>query len=71
MLIESIKRRFLHNDKELTDPGSDLDPKGVRDFYAQGIPELTNASIDGPEIKEENGETVAVYTFNRKVGEKG
>lgn len=71
MLIENVERQFLHNGKKLTDPGSDLDEKGVRDFYAQAIPELTNAGIHGPDIKEEGGKTIAVYTFNNKVGEKG
>ena len=66
--IENVKRVFKHGKEELADPGTDLDPKGVRDWYANAYPELTTAGVDGPEMEERDGERVAVYTFQKSVG---
>lgn len=69
--IEGIQRVFMHGEQELTDPGSDLDPKGVRDFYASAYPEITNAGVQGPDIEEREGGRVAVYRFSENVGRHG
>jgi PRTRC genetic system protein C len=68
MLIETAKRIFKHGDDILTDPDAGMQPDEVREYYANARPELTNGSIEGPEIDDDGN---AVYTFKEHVGKKG
>jgi PRTRC genetic system protein C len=65
--VQKLLRSFTYNGIALPDPGSDLTPEQVRDVYSATYPEITTASIEGPEQKGER----LVYTFRRAVGTKG
>jgi len=65
--VQKLLRSFAYNGIALPDPGSDLTPEQVRDVYSATYPEITTASIEGPEQKGER----LVHTFRRAVGTKG
>ena len=65
--VQKLIRSFAYNGITLPDPGSELSPEQVRDVYSATYPEITTASIEGPEQKGER----LVYTFRRAVGTKG
>lgn len=67
--IKSAKRKFVFNNSELADPGNDLSPDEVMNFYADRYPDLTNGSVDAGELSDD-GETV-VYNMKVNVGSKG
>jgi PRTRC genetic system protein C len=62
-----LARSFLFNGVPLADPAPDASVADVQRMLSVGYPELTNATVDGPNM--ESG--VAVYTFTTKVGSKG
>lgn len=66
MKIEVAERSFQYNGVTLTDPGAAMSPEQVRDFYSAMYPEITTATIEGPE--ERSGKLL--YTFRRAVGTK-
>ena len=59
--IESAQRVFKYNNEVLEDPDEGITPEEVREVYAEQYPELTNGSVEGPEISEDG--TTATYTF--------
>lgn len=64
--VDGLKRIFMHDNKKLEDiPNMSLEQ--IKDFYSNQFPELNNANISGPEVKE----NVLVYTFSNKIGTKG
>lgn len=65
--VQKLLRSFAYNGITLPDPGSDLSPEQVRDVYSATYPEITTASIEGPEQKGDR----LIYTFRRAVGTKG
>lgn len=65
MTIENAKCIFMHNGKKLKDPDPSLHPDEVMDLYANEIPELTNATVEGPVLNDDNEQ---VYTFVRELG---
>jgi PRTRC genetic system protein C len=65
--VTTLERVFKHDKKQLDDPGAHMTPEDVLGFYGNQIPELTTATISGPEIKDGK----AVYTFKSTVGTKG
>ena len=65
MSIKTIKRVFKYNDLELEDVGGS--PENVLNHYSMTIPELINARVKSPEIKDDK----AVYEFETKVATKG
>ena len=65
--IEILPRRFKFEEQELPDPSPDMKVKQVIDFYSAQFPELNNASIVGPEIKDGKQE----FTFKTVLGDKG
>ena len=65
--VQKLLRSFAYNGIILPDPGSELSPEQVRDVYSATYPEITTASIEGPEQKGER----LIYTFRRAVGTKG
>ena len=67
MKIAQLIREFSYNGMTLLDPGLAFSPDDVKDVYSAQYPELTTATVDGPEI---TGET-ARYTFVRAAGAKG
>ena len=52
---------------ELADPDNSLSPNEVMDFYSMTYPELTTATLHGPELEEDR----AVYRFKTTIGTKG
>ena len=52
---------------ELADPSRDMKVNEVLDFYSGTYPELTTASVVGPEIKDDK----VIYKFQSNVGTKG
>ncbi|PSK90851.1 PRTRC system protein C [Taibaiella chishuiensis] len=68
MIIASEKKRvFIYKDTQLSDPSINLSKEAVLNFYANTYPELNNATIDGPEIKD----TELHYKFLSTLGTKG
>lgn len=57
----------MHKALTLPDPDPVMTPEKVLEYYANTYPELTVASVSGPEIKG----TEAIYTFKVHLGEKG
>ena len=67
MQTQTLKRVFLNNGAQLTDPDSSMSPAAVKDFFSTMYPELLNAEIQGPEVTA----TELVFTFQRTTGTKG
>jgi len=64
---KTLKRVFKYGKLTLSDPDPIMGPKDVMQFYSGQYPELTNASLEGPSI--ENDEIV--FEFGKTVGVKG
>lgn len=69
MAIEAapIVRKFVYNGTELPDPNPNLNADEVQNILAATHPELANAAIDGPVMKDGK----QTYTFIKSVGTKG
>lgn len=69
--IKGLERSFIfkkgNTDVKLADPDTSMSPDEVMSFYANTYPELTTATVHGPEIKEDK----AVYSFKTTIGTKG
>mgnify|MGYP000931687581 FL=1 len=64
---KTLKRVFKYGKLTLSDPDPIMEAKDVMQFYSGQYPELTNASLEGPSI--ENDEIV--FEFGKTVGVKG
>ena len=68
MLSETrMSRDFSYNGVKLPDPNPAMTPEEVRQFYATQYPDITTASITGPEAE---GDKLR-YSFARAIGAKG
>lgn len=71
--ISTYKRKFVYEkdgkDIVFPDPGTNIVPDKVADFYSAQYPELINARIEGPELDDKT-ETV-IYTISTKAGTNG
>ena len=69
--IKGIKRVFKlkkgNSTLVLEDPDSRMSLTEVTDFYSMNYPELTAATLHGPEFEEDR----AVYHFKTTIGTKG
>lgn len=69
--IKGIKRVFKlkknNSILELDDPNSNMPLTEVMDFYSITYPELTTATLNGPELEDGR----AVYQFVTTIGTKG
>lgn len=65
--VQGLMRVFNHNGKTLDDPNPDFSVDEVMGFYSVKHPELTTASVSGPEVVGDK----AVYEFKTVVGTKG
>lgn len=63
--IFKIKRNS--SELELPDPDSNMSVNEVMDFYSITYPELTTATVHGPEWEDDK----AVYRFKTTIGTKG
>lgn len=64
---EVLLREFYYNGVRIPDPGPDLTVEQVRDLLAPTYPEISTASVSGP---EDTGSALR-YTFSRAIGSKG
>lgn len=64
---EAAPRVFNFNGMELPDPDPEMSPEDVKAMYAPMYPEITNATISGPEIV--GGKRI--FKFTREIGTKG
>ena len=68
MITETrMSREFSYMGVKLPDPNSMMTPEEVRQFFATQFPDITTASITGPEA---DGEKLR-YSFVRAIGSKG
>lgn len=58
---------FFFKDIQLSDPSQSLSKESVLNFYANTYPELVNATIEGPYIKDNE----VHYKFVSTLGTKG
>ena len=65
--ITRLKRIFKYGALDLDDPGREMSPEEVKDFYADIYLELTQANIEGPEFVGDEER----YEFRKAVGTKG
>lgn len=69
--IKGLKRVFKmkKNNSILTlnDPDSGMSLNEVMDFYSMTYPELTTATVHGPDLDEDK----AIYEFKTTIGVKG
>lgn len=69
--IKGLKRVFIlkkgNDTLTLEDPDSRMSLSEVTDFYSMNYPELTTATLHGPEPEEDR----AVYRFKTTIGTKG
>lgn len=69
LLITTAKRAFQLNDLKLPDPDPSMPLDDVLELYSNQYPELTNATMEEPEI---NGEgTEAIYRIKVNTGKNG
>jgi PRTRC genetic system protein C len=64
---EVLLREFYYNGVRIPDPGPDLTVEQVRDLLTPTYPEISTASVSGP---EDTGSALR-YTFSRAIGSKG
>lgn len=69
MQLESLTRVFRFGETELVDLDPSLDVETIREYYAEQFPELTNGSVDGPEVSEDGKK--ALFTFLTVTGKNG
>ena len=71
LLITGIERSFIFknggSEITLNDPNQDLTPEEVMDYFSMTYPELTTATVFGPELESDK----AVYRFKTTLGTKG
>ena len=69
--IKGLKRVFIlkkgNGTLTLEDPDSRMSLSEGTDFYSISYPELTTATLHGPELEEDR----AVYRFKTTIGTKG
>lgn len=69
--IKGLKRVFIlkkgNGTLTLEDPDSRMSLSEVTDFYSINYPELTTATLHGPELEEDR----AAYRFKTTIGTKG
>ena len=67
MHTEAMTRRFYYLGLELPDLDPRLTPEQVRDAYCGLYPEITTATIEGPEVVD----GALKFTLSRALGTKG
>lgn len=67
LIATAATRAFSFNGVDLPDPAGAMSVEEVRELYSATYPELTTATVQGPEVRGNR----LVYTFQRAVGTKG
>jgi PRTRC genetic system protein C len=65
--VEKLEREFVFDGKTLPDPNPDMAVEQVREMYIPAVPEITTATVTGPEPVDGKMR----YTFSRAIGAKG
>jgi PRTRC genetic system protein C len=65
--VTTLEREFIFDGHALPDPNPTLSVEQVREMYIPTHPEITTASITGPETVDGK----LRYTFSRAIGYKG
>jgi PRTRC genetic system protein C len=52
MQVTQIRRVFHFNSLRLDDPNPAWSPDRVREFFSASFPDLTNAEVAGPDVKD-------------------
>lgn len=66
-LVRSFKFHNGNTDLILNDPNPTMLPDEVMEFFSNTYPELTTATVQGPEIENDT----IVYFFKTTIGTKG
>ena len=67
MKVEQLEREFVFNGQSLPDPNPGMSVEQVREMYIPAHPEITTATVTGPEPISGK----LRYSFNRAIGHKG
>lgn len=67
MTVEKTVREFTYNGMRLPDPNPAMTVEQVQDLYAATYPEISTASVTGPEAVSNK----LRYAFTRAIGSKG
>lgn len=71
LVINEMERSFVFRKGSqkigLTDPNPEDTPEMVMNYYSNIYPELTTATVHGPDIEDDK----AVYEFKTTIGTKG
>lgn len=65
--VEKLERQFVFDGNILPDPDPNMSVEQVRDMYIPAHPEITTATVTGPEPIDGKMR----YTFVRAIGHKG
>ena len=65
--VDALEREFIFEGHSLPDPGPQLSVEQVREVYIPSYPDITTATVVGPEPV---GSKMR-YTFTRAIGHKG
>jgi PRTRC genetic system protein C len=71
LIVTSLEREFKFTNGSaeinLSDPNPEMSPDEVMNFFSGSYPELTTATVHGPEIDNDR----VVYRFKTTIGVKG
>lgn len=65
--VTSLEREFVFDGRPLPDHNPNMPVEQVREMYISTYPEITTASVTGPEAIDGK----LRYTFSRVIGHKG
>ena len=65
--VTTAEREFVFDGRALPDPNPDFSVEQVREMYISAHPEITTATVTGPEPVDGKMR----YTFSRAIGAKG
>jgi PRTRC genetic system protein C len=65
--VSTLEREFVFDGSRLPDPNPNLSVEQVREIYIPAHPEITTATVTGPEPVDGK----LRYTFTRAIGHKG
>lgn len=65
--VERLAREFVFDGRVLPDPSPTMNVEQVREMYIPTHPEITTATVTGPEAVDGK----LRYTFTRAIGKKG
>jgi PRTRC genetic system protein C len=66
LVKQELQRVFNYKKEKLQDPNPALSPVEVLDHYSDTYPELVNATMTGPDIKDDKASFEFVVKFKEK-----